>query len=164
MGEYLSFLGELRRRKVFRVVATYVVASWLIIQVVSAIDAPLNLPDWFDTVVVISLAIGFPIAVLFAWALEMTPEGIRATRPSGSGDSRLASNKLDYALIGALMIVAISTSWNQFGLPTVRSSSAPASFSSDKSIAVLPFENLSVDPDQEYIADGMTDIVITRLS
>jgi TolB-like protein len=160
----LSFLGELRRRNVFRVAATYVVASWLIIQVVSSVDAPLNLPDWFDTVVVIFLAIGFPIAILLAWAFEMTPDGIRAARPGSSGDNQLASNKLDYALIGALMIVAVTTSWNQFGLPIVRSDSSPASISNDKSIAVLPFADMSPDGDQEYFADGIAEELLNELT
>ena len=160
----MSFLGELRRRKVFRVAATYVVASWLIIQVVSAVDAPLNLPDWFDTVVVIFLAIGFPIAILFAWAFEMTPDGIRATRSGESGDIQLVSNKLDYALIGALMIVAVSTSWNQFGFQTDQGNPSSASIPIDKSIAVLPFADMSPDGDQEYFGDGIAEELLNELT
>ena len=76
-----SFFLELRRRNVFRVAASYVVVGWLIIQVVSALVGPLSLPEWFDTVVVILLAIGFPIALLFAWAFDLTPEGVQRTQP-----------------------------------------------------------------------------------
>jgi len=73
-----SFLGEIKRRKVFQVAAVYAVVAWLTIQVVDIISEPLNLPDWLDTVVIILLAVGFPIAVILAWAFDLTPEGIKA--------------------------------------------------------------------------------------
>ena len=73
----MSLIRELRRRNVFRVAAAYVVASWLIMQVASVIARPLNLPDWFETFVVVLVAIGFPIAVLLAWAYELTPDGLQ---------------------------------------------------------------------------------------
>jgi len=73
-----SFLGEIKRRKVFQVAAVYAVVAWLTIQIVDVIGEPLNLPDWLDTVVIVLLAVGFPIAVVLAWAFDLTPEGIKS--------------------------------------------------------------------------------------
>ncbi len=74
----MSFLGEIKRRKVFQVAAVYAVVAWLTIQIIDVVSEPLNLPDWLDTVVIVLLAVGFPIAVVLAWAFDLTPEGIKA--------------------------------------------------------------------------------------
>ena len=73
----MPFLGEIKRRKVFQVTAVYAVVAWLIIQLVDIVNEPLRLPDWLDTVVIVLLAIGFPIAMVLAWAFEITPEGVK---------------------------------------------------------------------------------------
>jgi hypothetical protein len=75
----MSFWGELRRHNVFNVGAAYVIVAWLTAQVISVLNEPLTLPDWFDTVVVLFLAAGFPIALLLAWAYEITPDGVKPT-------------------------------------------------------------------------------------
>jgi hypothetical protein len=75
----MSFLGEIKRRKVFQVAAVYAVVAWLIVQVVGAINEPLSLPERLDTIVIVLLAVGFPIAVILAWAFDITPQGIKAT-------------------------------------------------------------------------------------
>src|SRR6056300_1510203 len=72
----MSFLDEMKRRKVFQVAAVYAVMAWLIIQVIDVINEPLKLPDWLATVVIVLLAIGFPIAMILAWAFDLTPTGI----------------------------------------------------------------------------------------
>lgn len=77
----MSFWGEIKRRKVFQVGAVYVVVAWLLIQVVDVINEPLSLPVWFDTVVIVGLAIGFPIALILAWALDITDTGVVRTPP-----------------------------------------------------------------------------------
>ena len=159
----LSFLVELRRRNIFRVAATYLVATWLIVQVVSVIDAPLNLPDWFDTVVVVLLAIGFPIAIVFAWAFELTPDGIRTTKPSSKDDSK-PTNSLDYALIVALLVVAGAFLWDRFDTADSAVPAAAAPLPLDKSIAVLPFADLSPDGDQEYFGDGIAEELLNELT
>lgn len=74
-----SFLGEIKRRKVFQVAAVYLVVAWLIIQVVDVVNEPLNLPDRFDTVVILLVAIGFPLALILAWAFDLTSEGVVRT-------------------------------------------------------------------------------------
>jgi fucose permease len=73
----MSLLGEIKRRKVFQVAAVYTVVSWLLVQVITSISEPLSLPDWADTLVIVLLAVGFPIAVILAWAFDLTPQGIR---------------------------------------------------------------------------------------
>ena len=73
----MSFLAEIKRRKVFQVVAVYAVVAWLIIQMVDVVSDPLNLPEWLDTVVIVLLAVGFPLAVVLAWAFDITPEGVK---------------------------------------------------------------------------------------
>ena len=91
-----KLFDELKRRKVFRVALVYAVVAWLLIQIVGAIANPLSLPDWFDTAVIVLLGIGFPIAIILAWAYEVTPDGIRADSPnqfSGSGAATPASSQ-----------------------------------------------------------------------
>jgi hypothetical protein len=98
----MSFLGELKRRKIAQVAAVYLVVAWLLVQVIDVINEPLSLPSWFDTVVILLLAIGFPIAVILAWAFDLTPEGvIRA--PSGEPAMPSDSRKLEYALLGLIV-------------------------------------------------------------
>ena len=84
----MSFLGEIRRRKVFQVAALYAVIAWLIIQVIDVINEPLKLPEWLDTVVIVLLAVGFPIALILAWAFDLTPEGIKP-----EADARIVETK-----------------------------------------------------------------------
>jgi adenylate cyclase len=81
----MSFLGEIKRRKVFRVAAVYALVPWLLIQIVDVVSEPLNVPDWFDTVAILLLAIGFSIAVILAWAFDITPEGIKSEVPALTG-------------------------------------------------------------------------------
>ena len=99
----MSFLGEIKRRKVFQVTAVYAVVAWLIIQIIDVVGEPLNLPVWIDTVVIVILAVGFPIAAIFAWAFDITPDGV--TRIAVSGRSVASEGrKLEYALLGLIII------------------------------------------------------------
>jgi len=82
----MSLLGELKRRKVFQVAAVYAVMAWLIIQVIDVINDPLNLPGWLDTVVIVLIAVGFPIAMVLAWAFDLTPHGIEREADARSFD------------------------------------------------------------------------------
>jgi hypothetical protein len=79
----MSFLGEIKRRRVFQVAAVYAVVAWLLVQVVTSVEEPLNLPDWVDAFVIVLLSIGFPVAIILSWAFDMTPEGIR---PAGKAE------------------------------------------------------------------------------
>ncbi len=130
----MSFLGEIKRRKVFQVGAVYVVVAWLIMQVIDVINEPLGLPEWFDTAIIVALTVGFPIAIVLAWAYQIAPGGAILTQ--GALDESLAD--------------------------TTRPDESTRS--QRLAIAVLPFDNISGDTEQEYFADGLTEDLITALS
>ena len=104
----MSFFTELKRRNVFRVGAAYAIVAWLMIQIVVAVKAPLHLPDWTDTLIIILLFIGFPVAIFLAWVYELTPEGIKTTTPEGPAQfhTRTTGQRLNYFIIGALALAA----------------------------------------------------------
>src|SRR5438874_6954701 len=148
-----GFFEELQRRKVYRVAAAYVIAAGFIIQMGSAILPAWELPNWTFRLVVVLLLIGFPIALILAWAFDVTPEGIRATEKTAA-ETHLRRNMFILAATG----VIVSAAAGFFLLPRVSARMI------DKSIAVLPFENLSGDPDNAYFADGIQDDILTNLS
>jgi adenylate cyclase len=147
---------ELKRRNVFRVAAAYVITAWLLIQIVVSVKEPLQLPDWSDTLVIVLLAIGFPVACLLAWAYEITPEGIRAEdSTSTAGDTVAKGNRrLDYLLAGLLIVVVGIFVLDLF----VRETETER-----PTVLVLPFENSTGDESQAYRADGLTRDLITDL-
>jgi TolB-like protein len=159
----LSFFSELRRRNVFRVAAAYGVVMWLIIQVDSAVSRPLNLPAWFETVVIVLLIIGFPVALVLAWAFELTPDGLRPTQPQDPAAPSTA-NRLDYVLIGALIVVAAVTLWGQVPRPAAELPPEVTRITEHPSIAVLPFADMSAEKNQEYFGDGIAEELINVLS
>jgi TolB-like protein/Flp pilus assembly protein TadD len=146
-----GFFEELQRRKVYRVAAAYVIAAGFIIQIGSAVFPAWELPNWTLRLVVVLLLIGFPISLILAWAYDVTPHGIRAT-PAPTTHRR--RNILMLVAAGAI----ISAAAGFFLLP--RASARKI----DKSIAVLPFENLSDEKENAYFADGMQDDILTNLS
>ncbi len=104
----MSFMGELKRRKVFRVAAMYAVVAWLLVQVITSVETPLNLPDWVDTLVIILLIVGFPIALVLGWAFDITPQGIRSANeiePAGVARRPLATTFS--IIIQALVLLAV---------------------------------------------------------
>jgi adenylate cyclase len=104
----MSFVGEIKRRKVFQVAALYAVMAWLVIQVIDVVNEPLKLPEWLDTVVIVLLAVGFPIAMILAWAFDLTPEGIKpeADAPAVETKSRVPGQSLALVL-QALVLLAV---------------------------------------------------------
>src|SRR6266446_6446311 len=148
-----DFFEELQRRKVYRVAAAYIIAAGFIIQMGSAIFPAWELPNWTFRLVVVLLLIGFPIALILAWAFDVTPEGIRATKGTAA-ETHLRRNVIILAATG----VIVSAAAGFFLLPRA---SAP---NIDKSIAVLPFQNLSDEKENAYFADGMQDDILTNLS
>ena len=155
----MSFLGEIKRRKVFQVAAVYLVVAWLIMQVVDVVNDPLSLPDWFDTVAIMLLAIGFPIALITTWAFEITPEGVLRDA-GGDMPGRAGNRNLEWVLI-ALLVVAVGwIGFRELSLPSVGPERELAN-----SVAVLPFGNLGVDDeDARAFADGMHGELITQLA
>jgi TolB-like protein/Flp pilus assembly protein TadD len=148
-----GFFEELQRRKVYRVAAAYIIAAGFIIQIGSAIFPAWELPNWTFRLVVVLLLIGFPIALILAWAFDVTSEGIRATKGTAA-ETHLRRNMIILVATG----VIVSAAAGFFLLPRTSARNI------DKSIAVLPFENLSGDPDNAYFADGMQDDILTNLS
>lgn len=163
----MSFFAELKRRNVFRVGAAYLVVGWLLVQVVTSIEEPLGLPGWFDTAIIVLLAIGFPIALLFAWAYELTPEGVKKTDAveAGASITSITGRKLDFLIIGALVLALGYFIWeSRFAERATDGDQQIAEAITDKSIAVLPFEDLSPERDQEYFADGISEEILNVLA
>jgi serine/threonine-protein kinase len=148
-----GFFEEVKRRKVYRVAAAYVIAAGGIIQLASAAFPAWELPNWALRLVIVLLLLGFPIALMLAWAYDITAQGIRATPTTVPGTHR-RRNIIMLAATG----VAISVAAGFFLLPRVSAHKV------DKSIAVLPFENLSDEKENAYFADGIQDDVLTNLS
>jgi TolB-like protein/Flp pilus assembly protein TadD len=148
-----GFFEELQRRRVYRVAAAYIIAAGFIIQIGSAILPAWELPNWTFRMVVVLLLIGFPIALILAWAFDVTPEGIEATPKTGA-ETHLRRNMFILVAIG----VIVSAAAGFFLWPRVSGRNV------DKSIAVLPFANLSDEKENAYFADGMQDDILTNLS
>ena len=158
----MSFLGEIKRRKVFQVTAVYLVVSWLIMQVVDVVNEPLNLPDWFDTAVIVALGIGLPIALILAWAFDVTPEGV--VRDQGRATAAPASGRrIEYVLIG-LVVVALTWVIYRVEFDSADVAGVQREGVLPNSVAVLPFENLSPDPDNKYFAAGIHDTILNELA
>ena len=162
----MSLFAELKRRNVFRVAAAYAVVAWLLIQVASTTFPQLHLPDWAPSLVTVLLLIGFPIALLLAWAFDLTPEGIRMTR----GEAAVAQpetargRKLDYLLIAGLVLVVAVTLWTRLAPRTGETASEPATVAVSPSIAVLPFVDMSPEGDQGWFGDGIAEQVLDELT
>lgn len=167
-----SFLAELKRRKMAQVAAVYAVVAWLLVQIVVAIKAPLRLPDWADTLVIVLLAIGFPITMVMSWAFNLTPEGL--VRDRGAAKTPTTGGRtIEYVLIG-LLIAAVG--WIgyrvEFGPPEpvamqpVAGSESPSAETTrlPNSVAVLPFASLSLDPENEFFAEGIHDELLNQLA
>jgi TolB-like protein/Flp pilus assembly protein TadD len=148
-----GFLEEVKRRKVYRVAAAYVIAAGGIIQLASAAFPAWELPSWTLRLVIVLLLIGFPIALILAWAFDVTAQGIRTT-PTVAPRRQVRRNVIMLATAGVIMSAAVGF----FVLPRA------SAHKLDKSIAVLPFQNLSDDPQNAYFADGIQDDVLTSLS
>jgi TolB-like protein/Tfp pilus assembly protein PilF len=149
-----GFFEELQRRKVYRVAAAYIIAAGFIIQIGSAVFPAWELPNWTLRLVVVLLLAGFPIALILAWAYDVTAQGIRATPTVSAPGTHRRRNLV--LLIAASVIFSAAAGF--FLLP--RASARKI----DKSIAVLPFQNLSDEKENTYFADGMQDDILTNLS
>ena len=148
-----GFFEEVKRRKVYRVAVAYIIVAGGIIQLASAAFPAWELPNWALRLVIALLLIGFPIALILAWAFDITPEGIKTTTTSAAPSNRRRNVLMLVA--GGVLISAVA---GFFILPRA------VAHKIDKSIAVLPFENLSDDKENAYFADGIQDDVLTNLS
>jgi TolB-like protein/Flp pilus assembly protein TadD len=157
-----NFFAELKRRNVYKVAVAYAVVGWLLIQAASIILPTFEAPPWILKVVIFVLIIGFPVALIFAWAFELTPEGLKRTEDVDVTESmtRRTGRKLDFLIIAVLLVVIAALIFQRLH-PTAP---PPRSNIPEKSVAVLPFENRSEDKANAYFADGIQDEILTRLA
>jgi TolB-like protein len=158
-----KFFGELKRRNVYRAAVAYGVVAWFLTQLTTQVFPFFEIPNSAIRFVVIALAVGFPIAMCLSWLYELTPEGIIRSDdldPAKARSSRRAMGRiLDFTIIGVLLLVIVMLIYGRHPLHTFIGESVL-----EKSIAVLPFENLSEDKANAYFADGVEDEILTRLS
>ena len=153
----MSFWAELGRRNVYKVGVAYAIVAWLLSQVASVFAPALSLPEWVTPFVVFLLILGFPIALLLAWAYELTPDGIKRTRqvPLESSIRHLTGQKLNYVVTG-LLVLAVGFIAADYYLPR--------NALTEPIVAVLPFDNLSPNPDDAYFASGLHDEILNQLA
>jgi TolB-like protein/Tfp pilus assembly protein PilF len=162
MSERPSFFAELKRRNVYKVAVAYAIVGWLLVQVATQVFPFLEIPNWVVRLVIALVVIGFPIALVIAWAFEATPEGIKrtevadATHEHSRGKTWIYVVIIGAAISAALFFVGRYTAGNN---ASAARNELPA-----KSIAVLPFDNLSRDPDNAFFAEGVQDEILTRLA
>ena len=175
----MSFFNELKRRNVFKVTAAYIIVGWLLLQVSDTLVPALHLPGWFHSGVAFLLILGFPVSMIFAWAYEMTPEGLKKEKEVDQSQSITlqTGRKLDFAVIGLLAVAVIYLVWDKFG--TAPDMAEPATVTETtqvepdtsideaapaKSIAVLPFTNMSDDASNEFFSDGISEEILNSLA
>ena len=159
-----NFFAELKRRHVYKVAVAYAVVGWLVIQISSTVLPTFHAPEWVVQTLVVLVALGFPIALVIAWAFEMTPEGIKRTEDVSPDEKIPQWSARKFA---ALVVTVALLAAGLLGYQIIRSKSSTersAAAVPDKSIAVLPFENLSDDKSNAYFADGIQDEILTDLA
>ena len=180
---YQSFFRELRRRHIFRVAIAYAVTAWLLLQLAAIVLPTFGAPHWVLKVLIGIFVLFFPVAVIVAWAFEMTPEGVRRTVPAEEEEARPAGRgrRMGQALnVGIIVVLAAAVGVLAWRLETKPKPTPPAAAaisaisskgatgasttSPPRSIAVLPFENLSSDKNNAYFADGIQDLILSKLA
>jgi hypothetical protein len=151
-----SFFAELKRRNVYRAAAFYAAASWLLVQIATQVFPFFEIPNWSVRLIVVAAIAGFPFALLFSWFYELTPQGIKRESDIEPAESivHVTGKKLDRWIIATLGLAVVLLLADRLLLHKVANNGAAVS---GKSIAVLPFTDLSPAHDQEYFSDGMAE-------
>jgi len=157
-----KFFAELRRRNVYKVAIAYGVVAWLLIQIATQVFPFFEIPNWTVRLVVLLIVIGFPIALIIAWAFELTPKGLKRTEVADATPAQRSPRRVWIYVV--TIAVALSIGMFFVGRYTLRSKEGSPAEVTTKSIAVLPFESLSRDPDNAYFAEGVQDEILTRLA
>ena len=163
MNESRSFFAELKRRNVYKVAVAYAIVGWLLVQIATQVFPFLEIPNWIVRLVIALVAIGFPIALVIAWAFEITPQGIERTEVADTMQAAAGQKKhawIYVAIIGAVLSIGLFF----LGRYGFRNASPSSSELPPKSIAVLPFDNLSEEKGNAYFAEGIQDEILTRLA
>lgn len=167
-----NFFTELKRRNVYKVAVAYAIVGWLSIQIATQVFPFLEIPNWVVRLVIVAVAIGFPIALIIAWAFELTPEGLKRTEDVDLSGERIPKKHawIVVVIVGAVLSVGLFF-FGRYSAQTSRQDASPArteaatvSTIQPKSIAVLPFENLSDDKGAAYFAEGIQDEILTKLA
>src|SRR5688572_28781001 len=171
-----TFWNELKRRNVVKVGASYAIVSWIALQVADTVFPALNVPPWVLSLLAVLLLIGLPVALFLAWAFELTPDGLKPTAEVAADSSSRpqTGQRLNYLIIGGLAALLALVVLDAYVLDEGRPAAATAAESPatqsaiagapEKSIAVLPFVNLSSDPEQEYFSDGLSEEILNQLA
>ncbi len=165
-----TFLTELKRRKVYRVAVAYAIVAWLLIQAASILFPTFEAPPWVMKVFVTAVILGFPVALILAWAFELTPEGLRRSEEVAPRESktRKPGSKWSAVIVIAAVLAAALLAFQFVRIrrsPAIEPAKQTAATATlDKSVAVLPFENLSSDKENAFFAQGIQDEIITTLS
>ena len=158
----MSFIEELKRRNVIKVGIAYVIVAWLLLQVADVLLPTFESPAWVMQAFTFLLILSFPLALLFAWAFELTPEGVKREKDVDPAESiaHRTGRKLDFVIIAVLVLAVVMLVVDRYSVP-------PASISqqvAEKSIAVLPFVNMSDDAGNEYFSDGISEEILNSLA
>ena len=162
-----NFLAELKRRNVYKVAVAYIVAGWALSQGIAQVLPVFDVPNWTIRLIVVLIIIGLPVALVLAWAFEITPEGIKRTEVADRMPAAAQRKKHTWiyiVVVGAIVSITLFFLGRYSAISGAPRHSEAATGIPEKSIAVLPFDNLSRDPDNAYFAEGVQDEILTRLA
>ena len=162
----MSFFAELKRRNVLRAAAFYAASAWLLVQVATQVFPFFHIAEWVVRWIVVAAAIGFPFAMLFSWVYEWTPQGLQRESEIAPNESitRQSDKKLDRWIIAILALAVVLLLADKLVLPKAANPGSDKAATSDKSIAVLPFLNMSSDKEQDYFSDGLSEELLNQLA
>jgi len=164
----MNLFAELKRRNVFRVAAAYLIAAWVVLQLADILIGTLDLPDWTDRFVLLMIVIGFVPTVIAAWALELTPEGIKLEKGVERSESVTVhtGRKLNYLIIGMLALIIVGLVVERVFMADISEPSpiADTVTETQRSVAVMPFADFSQEQNQEWFGNGLADEILNALA